>query len=125
MDFLQLTTLKPLHAQWITELYNHMTTEEGEKIILSGWKTSGIRKALDEGLVKLAPLDPYSDIDALVSPAEADCDISQFLEMSEEDRQALGFGESYREDSNDDDEDDDIFEPERNFTDVFNSLSEE
>ena len=40
---LQLTTLKPLHVQWLTELYNHMTNE---------WDPARIREALDEGLEK-------------------------------------------------------------------------
>ena len=30
---LQLTTLKPLHALWLTELYNHMTAKEGKEVI--------------------------------------------------------------------------------------------
>ena len=39
---LQLTRLKPLHAEWLVELFNHMTTSQGKEIIMSGWKASGI-----------------------------------------------------------------------------------
>ena len=33
---LQLTTLKPLHAEWLTDFYNLMTTSKGKDVILSG-----------------------------------------------------------------------------------------
>ena len=42
IDFkLQLTTLKPLHADWLLKLYNEMTKFEGTEVILSGWKAAG------------------------------------------------------------------------------------
>ena len=34
---LRLSLLKPLHADWITDLYNYMTSEAAKKIIESGW----------------------------------------------------------------------------------------
>ena len=43
---LQLTSLKPLHAEWLVELFNNMTTSQGKEIIMSGWKASGIIKAI-------------------------------------------------------------------------------
>ena len=46
---LQLTTLKPLHAKWMTELYNHMTSGEGKQVVLNGWRAAGIRQAIDQG----------------------------------------------------------------------------
>ena len=30
---LTLTTLKPIHAKWLADFYNHMTTPEGEQVI--------------------------------------------------------------------------------------------
>ena len=33
---LQLTRLKALHAEWLEELYNQMTTKKGKDIIMSG-----------------------------------------------------------------------------------------
>ena len=58
-----LSTLKPLHAGWLVELYNHMTTENGKQVILSGWRTTGILDAVKLGVAKLPCLDPFADID--------------------------------------------------------------
>ena len=119
---LQLTTLKPLHAQWLTEFYNHMTTNEGKKVILNGWKASGIREAIDEGYDTLHELDPFQDIDPLMStgqPAHSS-NITAYLEMSEEDRQLHGYRPCESDDNDDDDDDDEVFEPERNYLDAFN-----
>ena len=60
-----LTTIKPIHASWITDFYNHMSTEEGMKIIENGWKASGIFGAVQGGSVGLAPIDPFQDISPL------------------------------------------------------------
>ena len=40
------TTLKPIHAKWLVDLYNPMTTPEGEQVISSGWSAAGIISAL-------------------------------------------------------------------------------
>ena len=44
---LQLTTLEPLQAGWLVELYNEMTKSEGKGIIMSGWKATGIIEVSD------------------------------------------------------------------------------
>ena len=33
---LQLTKLKPIHAAWVVDFFNHMTTDKGQEIIESG-----------------------------------------------------------------------------------------
>ena len=60
-----LTTLKPLHAKWLLEFYNHITSETGAEIILNGWKAAGIYDALKMGAVSLPSLDPFQDISPL------------------------------------------------------------
>ena len=35
-----LSVLKLLHAKWLVELYNHMSTDEGKEIVANGWKKS-------------------------------------------------------------------------------------
>ena len=35
---LRLTAIKPLHAQWLVNLYNFFTTTEGRSIVVKGWK---------------------------------------------------------------------------------------
>ena len=64
---LQLTKSKPLHAEWLAELYNQMTTKEGKDIIMRGRKSAGIPQAIRTGSVNLESLDPFSDIDPLIS----------------------------------------------------------
>ena len=32
-----LTVIRPLHAKWLMEFYNHITSEKGSKIIINGW----------------------------------------------------------------------------------------
>jgi len=64
---LSLTVLKPLHAAWIKEYYDHMTSENGKPVIKNGWKASGITNAIEMGLSKLPSIDPFSDIDPLIS----------------------------------------------------------
>jgi len=86
-------------------------------VILNGWKAAGIRQAIDQSYVNSPKLDPFEDIDPLMSSIEPETNITAYLEMSDEDRQVLGFGHKSDEDSND--EDDEIFEPDRNFIDVF------
>ena len=58
---LKLSTLKPKHAETIIRIYKYLQTEEGKKIILSGWKAAGITEALQEARnSSLVPsLNPY------------------------------------------------------------------
>ena len=69
---LKLSNIKPLHAKWLIEMYNEMTSSEGRKVCLKGWEVSGIKAAVEQGLSTLPYLDPFSDIDPIV---ENDCDI--------------------------------------------------
>ena len=39
---LRLSLLKPLHAEWLVDFYNHMTSGAAKKKIDSGWASSGI-----------------------------------------------------------------------------------
>ena len=63
---LKLSKLKPLHAEWLVELYDQMSTAEGQKIIHGAWKASGITEAVKAGKASLQPLDPFHDIDSMV-----------------------------------------------------------
>ena len=44
-----LTVIKPLHAKWLMQFYNHITSEKGSEIIINGWKRSGIYDAVKNG----------------------------------------------------------------------------
>ena len=54
--------MKPLHAEWVTNFYNHITTLESKKIIENGWLSSGVPDAIRLGLNKLPSNDPFGDI---------------------------------------------------------------
>ena len=43
-----------------------MSKAEGQKIIHSAWKASGITEAMEAGKASLQPLDPFHDIDPMV-----------------------------------------------------------
>ena len=43
----KLTTMKPLHAKWVIDIFNQLSSFEVEKVILAGWKASRILDALE------------------------------------------------------------------------------
>ena len=51
-----------------------MTTLEGEQVISSGWSAAEITNALKNGETCLEPLDPFADIDPLVSESSFEQD---------------------------------------------------
>ena len=57
--------MKPLHAGWMIDSYNRLSSLDGKQIILAGWRASGITDALEKGLKVFSynVLDPYDDID--------------------------------------------------------------
>ena len=59
--------LKPLHASWVVDLYNYLTTTKGKVVIENDWKKSGITEAIEGGYSKLQPLDTFESIDPLTS----------------------------------------------------------
>ena len=63
---MKLSIMKPLHASWLIELYNYMTSSAGREICMKGWEKSGIFDAITKGTNGLPSLDPFSDIDPLV-----------------------------------------------------------
>lgn len=58
---LKLTVLKPLHAQWIVDVYNFFSTTSGKEIIGKGWKKAGIAGLFD-GTTILPPEDPFESL---------------------------------------------------------------
>ena len=66
---LRLLLLKPCHAEWLVECYNHMITtaaQAAQNVIQSGWKAAGITEALQVGVKGLGSLDPFQEIDPLI-----------------------------------------------------------
>ena len=57
-----LTEIKPIHAKWITQFNDYMSTEDGSKVIINGWKKSGISDAVTNGSSSLPSLDTFQTI---------------------------------------------------------------
>ena len=64
---LKLSIVKPLHAKWLIEMYNQMTSSEGRDVCLKDWKVAGISDAAEKDLDGLPNLDPFHDIDPLAT----------------------------------------------------------
>ena len=64
---LKLSVLKPVHAQWIMDLFNYFTSEKGREVISNVWKAAFITEALSSGSDGLEPLDPFQAIDPLTT----------------------------------------------------------
>lgn len=57
VDF-RLSKIKPLHAQWLIDMYNYFTTEKGSQIIIKGWKKAGIVEIFNGNFASFTE-DPY------------------------------------------------------------------
>ena len=83
---LRLSLLKPLHAGWLVELYNEMTSHKGKEIIASGWRASGISDALKLGTAGIQSIDPFHDLDPLMSQEQAQQETHLLCNIPEEER---------------------------------------
>ena len=63
---LKVSVLKPLHASWLVDAYNHLTSDAGREIIKNGWKPAGISKAVADCLDGMEDLDPFHSLDPLL-----------------------------------------------------------
>ena len=59
--------LKPLHASWVVDLYNYLTTTKGKVVIENGCKKSDLTETVEGGYSKLQPLDLFESTDFLMS----------------------------------------------------------
>ena len=49
---LKLSNIKLLYGKCLIGMYNEMTQDEGRKVCLKGWKVSGTKAAVEQGLSK-------------------------------------------------------------------------
>ena len=61
-----LTVIKLLHAKWLMQFYNHITSEKGSEILVNGWKRSGIYDAVKNGSSSLPSIVPFNEVAPLV-----------------------------------------------------------
>ena len=71
---LRLSLIKPIHAVWVVEFYNHMASERGIEIVESGWRASGILDALRMGSSALPSIHPFAVIDPMLPAPMPDDD---------------------------------------------------
>ena len=57
-----LSTTKSLHAGWLIDCYNQLTSPHGKEIILAGCRASGISAAVEDGFIGFL-IDPLNEID--------------------------------------------------------------
>ena len=62
---LNLSTLPPLQAKGIIELYDKMTLDLGKNVIVKEYEKSGITNRIKMGSSKLSSLDPFDEFDSL------------------------------------------------------------
>ena len=81
---MKLSIMKPIHAGWLVQLYNQMTSEDGKRVIMSGWRATGIADAVQLGTKNLPCIDPFNDIDPMLTAhtteatnLEAMCNITE------------------------------------------------
>ena len=92
--------LKPLHAERLVELYNQMSTTEGQKSIHSAWKASGIIEAMKAGKASPQPLDPFHDIDPMAELDDEGFDFN-LREVCNLNESQLANGCSYKNEDSD------------------------
>ena len=61
----KVMTMKYLHAKWVIDVFNQLSSFEEKKLILAGWNALGILDALESGLAGFSGnfVDPYYEID--------------------------------------------------------------
>ena len=64
---LHLSLMKPLHAGWLVDFYNHMTSGAEKKVIDKGWTSSGIKDATALGLDSLLSIEPLRNIATMIA----------------------------------------------------------
>ena len=81
-DQVSFIKMKPLHAWWLIDCYNQLTSPQGKEIILAGWRASRISAVVEDGLIDFV-IDPFNEIDAFDQTIEINM-TSVVRPMSEE-----------------------------------------
>ena len=77
----QLTTMKPLHANWLIDLYNELTSPRAKDVIIGGWEKRGIW----DGSRGLPSIDPFKEIVPMDSDYIVQIDIDPVAKNNEYD----------------------------------------
>ena len=119
---LRLSVMKPIHAHWMVELYNHMTTDDGKKNIISGWRAAGIQDAVKLGSKSLPSIDPFNDLDSMLDSSVSSGHNLDALCLISEDELASGYS---RKENEDDVDSEDEWEMTRGAFDAIQEIQDE
>ena len=56
----KLTTIKPVHAKWVVDYYNHINSEAGTDVIIKARKSAGLYDAIKIENGKVQPINRRS-----------------------------------------------------------------
>ena len=62
-----VTKIKTNYTKWVTQFYNHMSTEYSSKVNINGWRRFGIFKTTTNDSPALPSIDKFQDITPLSS----------------------------------------------------------
>ena len=95
-----LSVIKPLHAKWLVEYYNHISSVI--EVIVNGFKLAGIHDAIRPGKSILQSTDPFNDI-ALLADTLSEGNPGNFVNLSDDLRESYvnELGENKSEDDED------------------------
>ena len=77
--------MKPLHANWLIDLYNELTSPRAKDVIIGGCKKSGIWDALKLGSRGLPSIYPFKKIEPMDSDYIVQIDIDRVAKDNEYD----------------------------------------
>ena len=104
---LRLSILKPIHAGWLVDLYNHMTTSKGKEVILSGCRASGITDAIRLGLKSLPSIYPFEEIDHMIGTSLGEDGMLRAICNLSPEEKALGYVRNNDKESDEENDDND------------------
>ena len=100
----KLSIIKPFHAKWMIKALNEMTSAGEKELCLKEWEVSGIKDAVELGVIKLLNLDPFDDIDSVL---EEDCNALPIIDSSAIFRPVSYISSDHEIGGGDDDDDND------------------
>ena len=59
-----LSITKPLHGGWLINYYDQLTSSHEKKLVLAGWRASGISPVVEDGLIGFL-IDPFKEIEVV------------------------------------------------------------
>ena len=79
----QLKTIKPLHAKWLIDLCNEVTSPHVKDVITGGWEKSSIWDAVKLGSRGLPSIDCFKEIEPMDSDYSVQIDIDPVAKDNE------------------------------------------